>query len=95
MRQKSKSHQISYIQIKIKLLELRSRNLSTLYKSEVKFHFARTIHQIRYYMFFYYKHMKFWIQARLCVAIYNFEACIMLNFSRYQTTSMRKNLTPM
>jgi len=38
--------------------------------------------------------MKFRNQARLCLAIYDFEARIMislmLNFSRYQTTGMRK-----
>jgi len=33
--------------------------------------------------------MKFRIQARLCSAIYDFEARIMLNFSRYQTTDVR------
>jgi len=27
----------------------------------------------------FYKHMKFWIQARLCLAIYDFEVLIMLN----------------
>jgi len=43
-----------------------------------------------HYMFFY-KHMKCRNQARLCLAIYDFEAHIMLlNFSRYQTTGMRK-----
>jgi len=38
-----------------------------------------TIHRsiIRYV--FFYKHMKFRIQARLCLAIYNFEARIMLS----------------
>jgi len=40
-------------------------------------------------MFLFNKHMKFWIQARLCLAIYDFEACILLNFSRL-TTGMRK-----
>jgi len=30
-------------------------------------------------MFFFYKHMKFQIQARLCLAIYDFEARIMLS----------------
>jgi len=40
--------------------------------------------------FFIYKHMKFRIQARLCLAIYDFEARIMLNFLRYQATGMRK-----
>jgi len=44
---------------------------------------------------FFYKHMKFWIRARLCLAIYDFEVHIMLNFSRNQTTGMRKILTPM
>jgi len=39
---------------------------------------------------FFYKHMKFRNQAWLCLAIYDFEAHLMLNFSRYQTTSMRK-----
>jgi len=34
--------------------------------------------------------MKFRIQARLCLAIYDFEARIMLSFSRYQNTGMRK-----
>jgi len=33
------------------------------------------------YMF--YKHMKFQNRALLCLAIYDFEARIMLNFSRY------------
>jgi len=42
-------------------------------------------------MFFFYKHMKFRIQARLCLAIiYAFEVRIMRNFSRYQTTGIRK-----
>jgi len=41
-------------------------------------------------MFFFYKHMKFRNQARLCLAIHDFKARIMLNFSRYQTIGMRK-----
>jgi len=39
---------------------------------------------------FFYNHMKFRIQARLCLAIYDCEARIVLYFSRYQTTGMRK-----
>jgi len=39
---------------------------------------------------FFYKHMKFRNQTRLFLAIYNFEAHIMLNFSRYRTTGMGK-----
>jgi len=39
----------------------------------------------------FYKHIKFRIQAlRLCLAIYDFEVRIMLSFSRYQITRMRK-----
>jgi len=34
--------------------------------------------------------MKFRIQARLCLTIYDFEPRIVLSFSRYQTTGMRK-----
>jgi len=30
-------------------------------------------------MFIFYKHMKFWIQAQLCLAVYDFEARIMLS----------------
>jgi len=41
-------------------------------------------------MFIFYKHMKFRIQARLCLAVYDFEVHIMLNFSRYQTNGKRK-----
>jgi len=39
---------------------------------------------------FFYKHMKFWNQARLCIAVIDFEAHIMLNFSRYRIISMGK-----
>jgi len=39
---------------------------------------------------FFYKHMKFRIQARLCLAVSDFEAQVMLSFSRYQTIGMRK-----
>jgi len=50
-------------------------------------------------MFFLYKHLKFQIQARLCLAIYYFEAHIMLSscltFPKYWTTSMGKPLTPL
>jgi len=38
----------------------------------------------------FYKHMKFWNQARLCLAINDFKAHIMLNFSRYRITGMGK-----
>jgi len=34
--------------------------------------------------------LKFRNQARLCLAVFDFEAHIMLNFSRYRTTGMRK-----
>jgi len=34
--------------------------------------------------------MKFQNQARLCLALSDFEARIMLNFSRYRTTGMGK-----
>jgi len=40
---------------------------------------------------FFYKHMKFRNQARLCLAIYEFKVRIMLNLSRYRTTSRGKN----
>jgi len=40
-------------------------------------------------MFFFYKHMKFQIQARLCLAIYDFEARIMLSLClTFQSTSL-------
>jgi len=39
---------------------------------------------------FFYQHMKFRNQARLCLAIYDFEAHIMLNFSRCWTPHMEK-----
>jgi len=39
---------------------------------------------------FFYKHIKYWIQTGLYLTMYDFEARIMLNFSRYQTTDMRK-----
>jgi len=42
---------------------------------------------------FFNKHMKFRIQARLCLAIYDFKARI--NFSRYQTNRYEKDLAPM
>jgi len=36
--------------------------------------------------------MKFWNQAWLCLAVFDFEAHIMLNFSRYRITGMGKKL---
>jgi len=49
------------------------------------------------YMFFFYKHMKFRNQARLCFAVFNFEAHIMLSLCLtfhgrlpYRTTGMGK-----
>jgi len=39
---------------------------------------------------FFYTHMKFRNQAQLCLATYDVEARIKLNFSRYQTTGMKK-----
>jgi len=39
---------------------------------------------------FFYKHMKFRNPARLCLAVSDFEAHIMLNFSRYRTNVMGK-----
>jgi len=48
--------------------------------------------------FVFYKHMKFRIQAWLCLAIYDFEARIMLSLClTFQGTSYRyeKNLTPL
>jgi len=39
---------------------------------------------------FFYKHMKFRNQARLCLAVSDFEAYIILNFSRYRTTGKGK-----
>jgi len=49
-------------------------------------------------MFFFCKYMKFWNQASyandiklwLCLANYDFEARIMLNFSRCQTTGTKR-----
>jgi len=48
-------------------------------------------------MLFFYKHMKFWDQARLCLAIYNLEVRIMLSLClTFQGTELPrygKNLT--
>jgi len=50
--------------------------------------FSVTFTEMPLYIF--YKHMKFRNQARLCWAIYDFEARIMLNYSRYRTTGTGK-----
>jgi len=47
---------------------------------------------------FFYKHIKFRNQVRLCLAIYDFEACIMLSLClTFQGAGIPvwKNLTPM
>jgi len=54
------------------------------HKSVTPIGFSKGTRMVIAYMFiFLYKQMKFWIQAQLCLAIYDFEAHIMLNFSRY------------
>jgi len=64
--------------------------MHNIYDNLHKFGFDYVIFHINVIHVFFYKHMKFRIQARLCLAIYDFETRIMLNFSRYQTTGMRK-----
>jgi len=61
---------------------------------------SRLGHRLRYMFFFFYKHMKFRNQARLCKAICDFETHIMLSLClTFQGTELPEqygeNLTPM
>jgi len=73
-------------------LEEFSRWLHSNYSPAIK------VFRVTYMFFFvfcFYKHMKFRNQARLSLATYEFETHIMLSFSRYRTNRYGKNLTPM